>query len=160
MAPRASTHLYGGNTEAQFDGGPLDWFPTGSSSKCTHKDTQEAAGIWYHDHAVGITRLNVHARLGGGYLIRNGEDPGDGSRLPAPPYEVPLVIQDCMFNTDGTFCYPPNANPRTPRPWAPEFFGNAPTVNGKIWPNLNVDRGRYRFRAYNGSQAASTTSSS
>jgi FtsP/CotA-like multicopper oxidase with cupredoxin domain len=151
--PRAAAHLHGGNTAPEFDGGPLDTFLPGESFTYRYGNTQEAAGIWYHDHALGITRLNVYAGLAGGYLIRNADDPGDGTRLPAPPYEVPLVIQDRMFNPDGTFAYPPNPNPTTPRPWAPEFFGDVPTVNGAVSPNLAVDRGKYRFRIYNGSNA-------
>lgn len=153
VAPRASTHLHGGNTAAGMDGDPMDTFGFGASKTYHYDNTQEASGLWYHDHAMGITRLNVFAGLAGGYLIRNADDDGSGTRLPAPPYEVPLVIQDRMFNANGTFNYPPNANPTTPRPWAPEFFGDVGTVNGKVWPNLNVNRGKYRFRVYNGSNA-------
>jgi FtsP/CotA-like multicopper oxidase with cupredoxin domain len=153
--PRASTHLHGGNTDPANDGGPLDTFLPGSSRTYSYANAQEASPLWYHDHAVGITRLNVHAGLAGGYLIRNAEDPGDGSTglPPAPTYEVPLILQDRMFEADGTFAYPPNPFPSTPRPWAPEFFGDVATVNGKAWPNLDVDRGKYRFRVYNGSNA-------
>jgi spore coat protein A, manganese oxidase len=149
--PRAATHLHGGNTTTQSDGGPLDVFSPGDFWDYRYDNTQEAAGLWYHDHAVGITRLNVYAGLASGYLIRNQDDPGDGNVLPAPPYEVPLVIQDRMFRSDGSFDYPPN--PFTQRAWAPEFFGDVATVNGKAWPDLPVDRGTYRFRVYNGSNA-------
>jgi spore coat protein A len=153
VAPRAATHLHGGNTRPEFDGGPLDVFGPGTSFTYSYDNQQEAAGLWYHDHALAITRLNVYAGLAGGYLIRDDDDPGDGSRLPAPPYEVPLVIQDRMFTADGALAYPANQNPTTPRPWAPEFFGDVATVNGKAWPNLDVARGKYRFRVYNGSNA-------
>jgi len=156
-APRAAVHLHGGNTAAASDGDPLDFFGQGVSRIYHYGNTQEAAGIWYHDHALGITRLNVFAGLASGYLVRDANDPGDGSTglPPAPTYEVPLILQDRMFNTDGTFNYPPNPAPVTPGggPWIPEFFGDVATVNGKAWPNLNVDRGKYRFRVYNGSQA-------
>jgi spore coat protein A len=152
-APRAAVHLHGGNTEAASDGDPLDFFGRGASKTYHYGNTQEAAGLWYHDHALGITRLNVLAGLAGGYLVRDANDPGDGTLLPAPPYEVPLIVQDRMFNDDGTFSYPPNENPGTPRPWVPEFFGDVATVNGKAWPDLAVARGKYRFRVYNGSQA-------
>jgi FtsP/CotA-like multicopper oxidase with cupredoxin domain len=163
-APRTSTHLHGGNTRPGSDGGPEQVFSPGSSYTYHYDNTQEAAGLWYHDHALGITRLNVYAGLAGGYLIRDtpgpsgtGIDTGDGTHLPPPPYEVPLVIQDRMFNPDGSFAYPPNpeltASDGTPRPWAPEFFGDVATVNGKCWPNLDVDRGKYRFRVFNGSNA-------
>jgi spore coat protein A len=148
-APRASVHLHGGNTDPANDGDPLDFFGHGKSKTYRYGNTQEAAGLWFHDHALGITRLNVFAGLAGGYLIRDANDPGDGTLLPAPPYEVPLLVQDRMFNADGTFDYPLGEA----RPWAPEFFGDVATVNGKAWPNLAVDRGKYRFRVYNGSQA-------
>lgn len=152
-APRSALHLHGGNTASASDGDPLDFFPNPSRENFrsdthtyTYLNTQEAAGLWYHDHALGITRLNVLAGLAGGYLIRDENDPGDGSRLPAPPYEVPLIVQDRGFNEDGTLFYPP-------APWEPEFFGDQATVNGKIQPNLDVNRGKYRFRVLNGSNA-------
>ena len=154
--PRASTHLHGGNTPPGSDGDPTATFLPGASFTYQYGNTQEAAGLWYHDHALGITRLNVFAGLAGGYLIRSaigGDDDGSGNKLPASPWEVPLIIQDRMFNGDGTFNYPPNQNPGTAGPWAPEFFGDVGTVNGKAWPNLDVDRGKYRFRVWNGSNA-------
>lgn len=163
-SPRTSTHLHGGNTRAGSDGGPEQVFSPGGSYTYNYDNNQDAAGLWYHDHALGITRLNVYAGLAGGYLVRDtqgpggtGIDTGDGTHLPPPPYEVPLVIQDRMFNPDGTFAYPPNPDlllsDGTPRPWAPEFFGDIATVNGKCWPNLDVARGKYRFRVFNGSNA-------
>lgn len=151
--PRVSTHLHGGNTDPANDGDPVDTFTRSDGPRVYHYgNTQEAAGLWYHDHALGITRLNVLAGLAGGYLIRNEDDPGNGTLRPdrtglppAPDFEMPLIIQDRSFNPDGTFLYPPNANPGTEgRPWAPEFFGNVATVNGKTWPNLDVARGMYR----------------
>jgi len=148
-APRAAVHLHGGNTDPANDGDPLDYFGHGVSKTYQYGNTQEAAGLWFHDHALGITRLNVFAGLAGGYLVRDANDPGDGTLLPAPPYEVPLVIQDRMFNADGTFDYPLGEA----RAWAPEFFGDVATVNGKAWPNLAVDKGKYRFRVFNGSNA-------
>lgn len=162
--PRTSTHLHGGNTRPEFDGGPEQAFLPGSSYTYSYDNTQDAAGLWYHDHALGITRLNVYAGLAGGYLIRDaagpngtGIDTGDGTYLPPPPYEVPLILQDRMFNASGLFAYPPNPeltnDDGSPRPWAPEFFGKVATVNGKCWPNLDVARGKYRFRIYNGSNA-------
>jgi spore coat protein A len=148
-APCAALHLHGGNVAPQYDGGPLDTFTPGSTFDYEYPNTQEAAGLWFHDHALGITRLNVYAGLAGGYLIRDDDDPGTGGKFPTPPHEVPLIIQDRMFNADGSFAYP--AGPT--RTWAPEFFGDVATVNGKAWPNLTVDRGKYRFRVYNGSNA-------
>lgn len=161
-SPRTSLHLHGGNTRPTSDGGPEQTFRPGASYTYHYDNNQDAAGLWYHDHALGITRLNVYAGLAGGYLLRDapggtGIDTGDGTHLPPPPYEVPLIIQDRLFNPDGSFAYPPNPElvsaDGTPRPWAPEFFGDVATVNGKNWPNLDVARGKYRFRMFNGSNA-------
>ena len=160
-SPRLALHLHGGNTHPRSDGGPEQTFRPGASYTYHYENKQEAAGLWFHDHALGITRLNVYAGLAGGYLLRDargsGKDTGDGTYLPPPPYEVPLIIQDRMFNPDGSLAYPPNpdltAADGSPRPWAPEFFGDVATVNGKCRPNLDVARGKYRFRMFNGSNA-------
>ncbi len=159
--PRISVHLHGGNTRPDSDGGPEQAFGPRKSYTYHYENRQDAAGLWFHDHTLGMTRLNVYAGLAGGYLLRDTEgtgiDTGDGTHLPPPPYEVPLIIQDRMFNPDGSFAYPPNPDLRETdgslRPWAPEFFGDVATVNGKCWPNLDVSRGKYRFRMFNGSNA-------
>ncbi|WP_413250443.1 multicopper oxidase family protein [Sinomonas flava] len=153
-APRASVHLHGGNTEPGSDGGPTEAFLPGHAHDYHYANLQDAAGLWYHDHALGITRLNVYAGLASGYLRHapgTGIDTGDGAHLPAGDFEVPLILQDRMFNADGSFAYP--GNPDLGRPWAPEFFGDVATVNGTAWPTLDVARGHYRFRVYNGSNA-------
>jgi FtsP/CotA-like multicopper oxidase with cupredoxin domain len=146
--PRTSTHLHGGNTAPEHDGGPLDTFR--DSHTYHYENEQDATGLWYHDHALGITRLNVHAGLAGGYLIRDtaesGIDTGSGKHLPPPPYEIPLVIQDRTFRPAGALFY-------EPAPWAPEFFGDTAVVNGVAQPYLRVARGMYRFRLVNGSNA-------
>jgi FtsP/CotA-like multicopper oxidase with cupredoxin domain len=149
--PRTTLHLHGGNTASDMDGGPLDTFQPGQSFHYRYENDQESAGLWYHDHALAITRLNVYAGLAGGYLIRDDNDRGDGGVLPPPPYEVPLILQDRMLAADGALRYPPN--PDVPRRWAPEFFGDIPTVNGKVFPDLRVRRGLYRFRVFNGSNS-------
>lgn len=150
--PRASLHLHGGNTEPQSDGNPEDTLLPGESKTYHYHNDQEAANLWYHDHALGITRLNVMAGLAGFYLMRDEFDTGDSANpigLPAGQYEIPIVIQDRMFDADGKLAYP--AGPL--RTWSPEFFGDVAVVNGKAFPNLDVDRGLYRFRVINGSNA-------
>jgi len=153
--PRAAIHLHGGNTSPEDDGDPTQSFGFGVTQTYHYPNNQEAAGLWYHDHAMGITRLNVLAGLASGYVLRDVNDDGSGDRLPAylpgKNYEVPLILQDRSFNKDGSFAYPWNTD--LDRAWVPEFFGDVPTVNGKALPNLKVDKGKYRFRVYNGSQA-------
>lgn len=93
-----------------------------------YPNLNRASTIWYHDHTLGMTRLNVYAGPAGFYLIRGGPS-GDGAVLdtqtglpavlpgPAPKegdkfppnrtyYEIPIAIQDRSFNTDGSLFYP------------------------------------------------------
>ena len=101
--------------------------------------------LWYHDHTMGINRLNIFAGLLGLYIVR---DPVEESlNLPRGKYEVPLVLYDRTFDPDGQLNYP--ISPVPDAPWVPEFFGNAVLVNGKLLPYLEVEARRYRFRILN-----------
>ena len=74
-----------------------------------YDNSEPAAQAWYHDHALGITRLNLYAGMAGNYIIRDDRDTGKTDnplRLPAFPYEIPLVIQDRMFKDNGELFYP------------------------------------------------------
>ena len=126
---------------------------------------QEAAPVWFHDHMLGATRLNVYAGIAGGYVIT---EPAVHARPgPAPPrperrghgtlteLTVPLIIQDRMFDTTGQLFFPNvGINPEHPF-WVPEFVGDVIVVNGKAWPFLNVQPKRYKFLFLNGSNARS-----
>ena len=74
----------------------------------TYENDQEAATLWYHDHALGITRLNVYAGLAGFYILRDANEDAlvADHHLPTGPYEIPLVIQDRMFDEFGQLFYP------------------------------------------------------
>jgi|GEM_PF-168624 len=144
-ASRISTHLHGGHLPAEDDGQPEKTILPGQSQVLTYPNNQEPATLWYHDHALGITRLNVYAGMAGFYLLR--DDFEDALGLPSGQYEIPIVIQDREFNPDGSFFYPPAITNA--------FFGDKILANGKVWPFLNVNQGKYRFRLLNGSQARS-----
>jgi len=163
------THLHGGEVPSAFDGHPDAWFtylhnyssskgkprtgPAYITDKYTYPNRQQATTLWYHDHALGITRLNVVMGLAGFYLLRDPYDPVANS-LPSRKYEIPLVIQDRTFNSEGTFFFPNvGINPDVHPYWVPEFFGDTIMVNGLVWPNLNVEPTKYRFRLLNGSNA-------
>ncbi len=172
----AVTHLHGGEVPSTSDGGPDAWFTPGDAqvgpawsqgvtNNYFYPNGQEATTLWYHDHALGATRLNVYAGLAGFYFLRDQYDtgvPGQGLNLPAGNQEIEIVIQDRMFDTNGQWLFPDSANPGPngppPNPtvhpnWIPEFFGTTIVVNGKTWPFLNVETRRYRFRFLNGSNA-------
>jgi len=156
-----------------------------------YPNDQQAATLWYHDHTLGMTRTNVYAGPAGFYLIRDlqeaklnlpGPAPLPGSALfPAldpndpniskflAPHEIPIVIQDRSFTSEGQLFYPGNrdffeglaagslggfgvnfAPESDVAPiWNPEAFFNTMVVNGRTWPFLNVEPRKYRFRFLN-----------
>lgn len=142
--PVLVTHLHGGHVPGHSDGYPEDSFPPGGQSALyTYPNHQPAATLWYHDHALGITRLNVQMGLAGFYLLRDAAE--DALNLPRGEHEVALAIQDRSFAPDGSLRYPSL--------WEDHFFGDTVLVNGKVWPYLEVERGKYRFRVLNGSNS-------
>jgi spore coat protein A, manganese oxidase len=154
---RTVTHVHGAQVWPESDGYPDSWFTSDGKNGSvpganpTHyPNDQSARSLWYHDHALGITRLNVYAGLAGFYLIRDDEE--DALNLPSGAYEIPLMIQDRSFGIDGSLLYPPAKNGTHPM-WMQEFFGDTICVNGKAAPFLEVEPRKYRFRMVNGSNS-------
>jgi spore coat protein A len=180
------THLHGGHSDFQFDGNPEFFFnpgasivgpqwadvPGGFTNRFMYDNDVPAGNLWYHDHALGITRLNVYAGLAGFYFVRDADDTGNEGNplgLPAYPYELAYAIQDRMFKRGGQLFYPalpPDPfwddfitgeglkNGDVPKPSAlAEFFGDHMVVNGKIWPKANVEPRNYRMRLLNGTDS-------
>ena len=143
---RAVIHLHGAKAPPESDGYPENWYSSGKSALYYYPNNQDAAMLWYHDHTLGINRLNVVAGLLGVFLIRDSVE--DSLNLPSGKYEIPLVIYDRMFDEQGQLYYP--VSPDQKAPWIPEYFGNAILVNGKLFPCLEVEPRRYRFRVLNG----------
>ncbi|HSF14510.1 MAG TPA: multicopper oxidase [Vicinamibacteria bacterium] len=202
------THVHGAHTTEDSDGYPEAWYLPAAknipavfaragtfwdyfNTKYGHgweygdaafryPNNQRATTLWYHDHTLGMTRLNVYAGPAGFYLIRGGKDDvvldmqnGSNAILPGPApgvgddplgeyREIPIAIQDRSFNANGSLFYPQSreffdefAGPYIPDSpvspiWNPEFFGNMMVVNGLTWPYLEVEPRRYRFRLLNG----------
>jgi len=148
-----------------------------------YPNLNRASTIWYHDHTLGMTRLNVYAGPAGFYLVRGGPDDvvldsstGAAAVLPGPApalgdapgmtyYEIPIAIQDRSFDEDGSLFYPDTraffdefGGPFIPDSnvspiWNPEFFGNTIIANGNTWPVQTVEQRRYRIRFLNGCQS-------
>jgi len=177
-------HLHGGHTTDIFDGNPEYFFSPGYGvrgprwveKKYVYDNDQPAGNLWYHDHALGITRLNVYAGLAGFYFVRDEFDTGKVDNplgLPAWPYEKAYAIQDRMFRDNGELFYPtypgdpfyedfitgegailppelfPNGGPAA----LAEFFGDHMVVNGVIWPKENVEPRNYRLHLLNGTDS-------
>jgi spore coat protein A len=154
---RVLTHLHGGFVDAASDGNPAatpELFKRGQTQTVHYPNEQPASLLWFHDHGLGTTRLNVFAGLAAGYLLYDQFDTGDGANangLPAGPYEIPLVVQDRLLDDDGTMVYPISDIPGVT--WVGEYFGDHMLVNGKVWPYLDVEPRLYRFRVLNGCNA-------
>ena len=171
------THLHGGHTDAVFDGTPMQWWnaggamgedhidtqidnPTQPPNTFTYRNDQQSATLWYHDHAMGVTRLNAYAGMAGFYIIRDNYDTGLANNplgLPSGPYEMGLAVQDKQFLSDGRMWYAAEA-----QTWdgvsnvastLPEQFGDTIVINGKAWPKMTVEARRYRFRMVNASDS-------
>ncbi len=180
------THLHGGHTDYQFDGNPEFFYspgnqvvgpqwahvPGGFTNEFRYDNRVAAGNLWYHDHALGITRLNVYAGLAGFYFVRDEYDTGAADNplgLPAYPYEMALGIQDRMFTDRGDLFYPAYPgdpfwsdfitdqgllDDQVPQPSAlAEFFGDHMVVNGLIWPKADVEPRHYRLRLLNGTDS-------
>jgi bilirubin oxidase len=160
--------------KSKFEGNVGESWDAGSAV-FQYTNDQRAGTNWFHDHTLGMTRLNVYAGPAGFYLLRGGPAdlppsvlPGPAPKLADPPgtkyYEIPIAIQDRSFNSDGSLFYPASreffdgfAGPYIGSGssdispiWNPEFFGNTMVVNGRTWPVLQVEPRRYRFRFLNG----------
>jgi len=202
------THVHGAHTTEDSDGYAEAWYlpdaeniPAGfartgtfwdyfndkyhhgweyGDSSFKYPNDQRATTLWYHDHTLGMTRLNVYAGPAGFWLIRGGPDDvvldsrdGNPAKLPGPAPgvgdsplgdygEIPIAVQDRSFNGDGSLFYPDTraffdefTGPYIPDSpvapiWNPEFFGNMMVVNGFAWPFLEVEPRRYRLRLLNG----------
>jgi len=144
---RSVIHLHGAKAPPDSDGYPEDWYESGKSKVYFYPNQQDAAMLWYHDHALGINRLNVYAGLFGAFIIRDSVE--DALDLPKGKYEIPLILCDRLLYPDGQLDYLVSSNPDSP--WLPEVFGNAFLVNGMLSPYLDVEPRRYRFRVLNGS---------
>jgi len=171
----AVPHIHGGEVAPLYDGGPDAWYlpvntftsvvgsgspaaPGTGQAQFIYPTQQQAGTIWFHDHALGATRLNVFAGMAGLYIITDpANEPAAGVLPVFPQHDIPLIIQDKSFDVFGQIFYNLASNPQ-PNPlvhpfWIPEFIGDTILVNGKTWPYLNVEPRKYRFRLVNGSNA-------
>ena len=96
---RGVVHLHGGKTPPESDGHPEDWYPPGQSRTYYYPNQQEAALLWYHDHAMGINRLNIYAGLLGLHVIRDRAE--QALHLPDGKFEIPLTLFDRDLRPDG-----------------------------------------------------------
>jgi len=146
---RAIVHLHGARVPPGSDGYPENWYTPGMSRMFHYPNAQDAAMLWYHDHAMGINRLNVYAGLLGALLIRDEVE--DQLDLPRGEREIALILCDRMLDEDGQLLYPVSGYPQAA--WIPELFADSTLVNGKLFPYVDVEARQYRLRVLNASNS-------
>lgn len=151
------THNHGLMVLPQHDGIAEEWFtasfhrgPSFVTNNYAEPNDQPSTMLFYHDHTMGMTRVSVYSGLvGAGYFIRDPNNPLDqpSSPLPRGEFEIPLVIFDRAFFTDGQLNFPRTSTNKKNAYWQAGDGADSILVNGKVWPNLNVQRRQYRFHA-------------
>ncbi len=106
---RAVVHVHGARVPPESDGFPEHWSIPGGSALYRYPNVQEAATLWYHDHTMGLERLNVYAGLLGAFIVRDAVE--DALRLPSGEFEIPLLIFDRQLTADGQLYYPTSGSP-------------------------------------------------
>src|SRR5262249_39278496 len=139
-----SIHLHGGHTPPSSDGHPYDLIPPGSDKQYDYPNNQRPCILWYHDHAVDYTGRHVYMGLAGFYILT--DDLEDTLPLPTGDNDVPLLIQDRLFNADGALNYPLDD-----QTILAGVLGDTILVNGVIQPYFEVGTRKVRFRIVNGS---------
>jgi spore coat protein A, manganese oxidase len=139
--PWTSTHLHGSCSLPEYDGYASDVTQPGQWKNYVYPNIQDARTLWYHDHGVHHTAENAYMGLAAMYILQDPLEQSLG--LPQGPYDVPLILKDAMFATDGSLIYDDHSESG--------LYGDVNLVNGKPWPAMRVERRKYRFRVLNAS---------
>lgn len=136
-----SVHLHGSDSRPEYDGWANDVTRPGFYKDYQYPDDQDARPLWYHDHAVHHTAQNAYMGCAALYWTRDELE----ASLPVPKgrYEIPLIIQDKIFATNGNFIYDDDGEDN--------LYGDVILVNGRPWPRMRVERRKYRLRFLNAS---------
>eukprot|EP00898_Chlorokybus_atmophyticus_P006000 jgi/Chlat1/6400/Chrsp45S09062 len=155
-------HLHGGVTDPVSDGHPDAWFTKFANGKIgepgpawrretsIYNNKQQAATLWYHDHALGLGRLASYAGLAGTYIIREPAKER-ALKVPSGKFDVVLSLTDITFTSDGQLYYDISSATSSHPKWAYQQIGKTIAVNGRLWPYFKVEPRRYRFRILNAS---------
>ncbi|OQR87626.1 Zinc (Zn2)-Iron (Fe2) Permease (ZIP) Family [Achlya hypogyna] len=143
-----STHIHGLETPPKYDGLPHYSIYKNQTYTATYNNTQSSSTKLYHDHAIGLSRLNMWAGLTGMYIIKDEatEKKFNFDKL----VDIPLMVADRMFDPTGKLMYTSVVTcPVEGSIWMPESFGSVNTVNGVIQPYVEVPAQQVRFRLVN-----------
>ncbi|MDF1590124.1 MAG: multicopper oxidase domain-containing protein [Desulfobacterales bacterium] len=140
-------HWHGLHVPADMDGHPRYVIPRGENYVYEFEVRNRAGMYWYHPHPHGRTGHQVYGGLAGLFIVSDDEE--KSVALPADPYDIPLVIQDRIFDGNNQLSYPvQNMMERMTG-----LLGDRILVNGKPEYTLSVATRAYRLRLLNGSNS-------
>jgi FtsP/CotA-like multicopper oxidase with cupredoxin domain len=142
-----SVHWHGLEVNGTEDGGPHQVIGQGTLWEPSFMIDQQASTLWFHPHVIGTTAIQVYYGLAGLMIVE--DEFSDELNIPKDygVNDIPLIIQDRSFNSDGSFSYATNMMDGA--------VGDKILVNGAITPTLNVSQINMRFRIVNGANASS-----
>jgi blue copper oxidase len=143
-----TTHWHGLHVESQLDGGPKIEIAPGKEWRPELPVDQPAGTLWYHSHVHGRTANQVYAGLAGMIIVDDPDAPPSGLPQRYGEDDLPLVLQDRAFGTDGSLYYV-KRGPALMH----GFRGDTILVNGAVTPTASVPSGLVRLRLLNGSNA-------
>ncbi len=149
LEQKTTLHWHGLHVPAEWDGGPRQPIAAGTTWNPKFTIKQEAATLWYHPHAMGLTGEQVYNGLAGLFYIE--DEFSDGLNIPNTygVDDIPLVIQDRRFFSNGQFAYAQSMHDVMNG-----VIGNHMLVNGALEPLLTVHGGMIRLRLLNGSNSS------
>ena len=146
MTEPTITHWHGLNVPALMDGHPVYAISQGEAFVYEFEIRNRAGMILYHPHTHGVTGEQVYHGLAGAMLINDAEE--HSLQLPSGEYEIPIVIQDRLFDEKNQLVYAQSMHDRMTG-----FHGDRILVNGHPDFSLDVASRAYRLRVLNGSNA-------
>jgi len=148
LAEPTAIHWHGMHLPANMDGGPHQLIQPGASWNAMFNVKQQAATNWFHPHTLDQTGRQVYMGLAGLLIVEDANT--DGLDLPKTWGEddIPLIIQDRRFHTDGSFAYLSSMMDSYQG-----MYGNVFLVNGAVSPRASLPAKEVRLRLLNGSNA-------
>jgi FtsP/CotA-like multicopper oxidase with cupredoxin domain len=139
-------HWHGLYAPESADGHPRLVIPEGHTYVYEFEVKNRAGTYWFHPHPHGRTGPQTYFGMAGLFIVEDDEE--HALNLPSGEYDLPLVIQDRRFNTDGSLQYITSQMDRMQG-----FLGDVMLVNGQPDATIPVKTGLYRLRLLNGSNS-------
>jgi len=140
-------HWHGLHIPEEMDGHPRYAIAPGKTFDYDFTVQNRAGMYWFHPHPHQLTGQQAYYGLAGLFIVSDDEENALG--LPSGEYDLPLVIQDRLFDAVNRMVYMVNGM----MDQMTGFLGDTILVNGKPDTILDVKASAYRLRLLNGSNS-------